>query len=60
MGDGVDDGPLYIIVVLGPSLPSSTKKRSKRQSWTPSDKTLWIRAWYMSFFRLRGYKSCST
>ena len=37
-----DDGPL--IVVFGSSLPSSiTKKRC--QSWTPSDKTFWIRAW---------------
>ena len=38
-----DDG--LLIVVLGPSLPSSTKKTHKnRQSWTPSDKTFWIRA----------------
>ena len=35
-----DGGPL--IVVLGSSLPSSTKKRC--ESWTPSDKTFWIRA----------------
>ena len=36
------DGPL--IVVPGSSLPSSTKKTTKkRQSWTPSDKTFWIR-----------------
>ena len=43
-----EDGPL--IVVLGSSLPSSTKKKKKKkkknhcQSWTPSDKTFWIRS----------------
>ena len=39
-----DDGPF--IVVFGSFLPSSTKKQNKkkRQSWTPSDKTFWIRA----------------
>ena len=37
-----DDGPL--IVVLG-SLPPLINLLNKRcQSWTPSDKTLWIRA----------------
>ena len=38
------DGPL--IVVLGSSLPSSTKNKTKKrcQSWTPSDKTFWIHA----------------
>ena len=36
-----DDCPL--IVVLGSSLPSSTTKK-RCQSWTPSDKTFWIRA----------------
>ena len=41
-----DDGPL--MVVLGSSLPSSTKKKQKKkkrcQSWIPSDKTFWYRA----------------
>ena len=43
-----NDSPL--IVVLESSLPSSTKKKKKKkkkkhcQSWTPSDKTFWIRA----------------
>ena len=42
-----DDGP--IIVVLGSSLPSSTKKNKIKnlQSWTPSDKTFWIHACIM-------------
>ena len=41
-----DDGRL--IVVVGPSLPSSTKLK-RYQIWTISDKTFWIRAcqaWY--------------
>ena len=38
-----DDGPL--IVVFGSSLPSSSTTKKKRcQSRTPSDKILWIRA----------------
>ena len=50
-----DGGPL--LVVLGSSLPSLTKKKKKKknnkqknptlselQSWTPSDKTFWIRS----------------
>ena len=36
-----DDGPL--LVVFGSFLLSSTIK-TKRQSWTPSDKSFWIRA----------------
>ena len=43
-----DDCPL--IVVFGSFLPSSTQKKgggSKLQSWTPSDKTFWIRVWPM-------------
>ena len=36
-----DDGPL--IVVLG-SLKKRKKKKERCQSWTPSDKTFWIRA----------------
>ena len=43
-----DDSPQK--VVFGSSLLSSTKtnKQNKRcQSWTPSDKTFWIRAWYI-------------
>ena len=45
----VDDGPL--IVEFGLPLPLSNKTKQKTttkipcQSWTPSDKTLWIRAW---------------
>ena len=41
-----DDGPL--LVVFWSSLLSSTKKKKKKkrcQSWTPSDKSFWIRAW---------------
>ena len=40
----VDDGPF--IVVFGSSLPSSTKTNNNKSflSWTPSDKTFWIRA----------------
>ena len=40
-----DDGPL--IMVFGPSLPSSTKKTHKKNAkciWTPSDKIFWVRA----------------
>ena len=46
------------IVVFGSSLPSSTKKRC--QSWTPSDKTLWIRAcrWAIMFY-VRSPLSCA-
>ena len=42
-----NDDPL--IVVFGSSLSSSTKKTTykKCQSWTPSDKTFWIRAWIL-------------
>ena len=36
------DGPLK--VVHGSSLPTSTRKK-RCQSWTPFDKTVWIRAW---------------
>ena len=47
-----DDGPL--LVVLGSSIPSSAKKKKiKRcQSWTPSDKTFWIRACFFFFHTL--------
>ena len=33
---------IALIVVIGSSLSSSTKKK-KKKSWTPSDKTFWIR-----------------
>ena len=42
-----DDGPL--LVVFGSSLLSTKKKRC--QSWTPSDKSFWIRAWSLTTIR---------
>ena len=37
-----DDG--LLIAVYGFSLPLSLKKKTRCKSWTPSDKTFWIRA----------------
>ena len=38
--------------MMAPLIPSSTKNQKKKkkrfQSWTPSDKTFWNRAWYAS------------
>ena len=45
-----------LIVVFGSSLPSSIKKKTC-QSWTPSDKTLWIRACILRTFSILK-KSC--
>ena len=40
-----DDGPL-IVVLLDPPAPNQKKKKKKRRrSWTPSNKTFWIRTW---------------
>ena len=46
------------IVVFGSSLPSSPKRNG--QSWTPSDKTFWIRAcsWAIMFY-VRSRLSCA-
>ena len=43
---------------LVPLSPSSTKTKTKEkkkrcQSWTPSDKTAWIRAWLSTFGEIR-------
>ena len=46
-----DDSPhIVVFLIFDPSSPHQTKK--KCQSWTPSDKTFWIRAWSLSTFKL--------
>ena len=35
--------------ILPPLIKKKKKKKKRFQSWTPSDKTFWIRAWIRAF-----------
>ena len=59
--------PAYSRICLVWILSPLKKKRKKRRSWTPSDKTFWIRTWMLPvtkttvstrYCRIRSYGIC--